>query len=391
MQGCAVLALLSGCESVKSQTASPADSSLEQPARTEAPSPTAASPWQRARVGDRVTYAFSAQQKPVGAQASQSRSGELRLEVVAVRQPWVWLKLSATHEGGRTPPHSRLSQELLLPMRAEATLPLEVPREGTESAEQATAAGRSWKALRYVNDQRLVDGPLAERVFSVEPGPLYLANGLLEAKNVLSGFGTGGEVRLRLVDVREGSESAPSTLSPAQPLGPGSWYDVRVEAEGAAPRVERTCMTAERGFVVWGAPRPAPAAGSEPCPDFRENVQVAPMENVLVDLVWQAAGESTWPPRPAAQGAGPTALPVQGKDVPVLVAEERTPMDGGGHQVMVESYAQSPWHPSLNGLSLDARFAPLASRTEQVDAKGQRTTPFRQQLMGWGQWVEATK
>lgn len=40
--------------------------------------------------------------------------------------------------------------------------------------------GRTWEAMRYVSDQRPVDGPLRTRVYANEPGPLYLTHGLLD-------------------------------------------------------------------------------------------------------------------------------------------------------------------------------------------------------------------
>lgn len=394
IQGCAVLALLAGCESPKSQSPSPTDATREQPVEAASPGKSAAS-WQRARVGDRATYAFSTRYQPLGAKDARSLSGLLALEVVAVRQPWVWMKLSFTDEAGKPLSRLFLSHELLVPLRADETQAIELPREGTSTAEQAQAAGRAWNAVRYVNDRRPVDGPLEERAFAVEPGPLYLANGLLEARNVLSGFGASGEVQLKLVEAHQGPESSPAASVPelVNPLGPGTWYTVRTENPDGGAEEARTCMSAERGFLMWRELRPVPTGRAAPCEDadFREGATVTPLEDVLVDLVWRGVQEDAWPPAPA--GAAPSTpaptrstLAVSGRDVPVLVREQ-VEIEGGVRRATT-TYAADPWHASLAGLPLEFRMGQLAVRNEEADEGGPRKPSFSLRLTGWGTWVK---
>src|SRR5687768_16987911 len=173
----AALSFLPGCESTKSSSPSPSDTQAQEPSPMQA-----ADTWKRARVGDRVTYSFSATHgsEPRGGTA-RTLGGQLTLEVVAVQQPWVWVRLAFTDEAGKPLAQTRLAKELLLPVRADTTRPLDVPHAGEATAEKPTSAGRTWEALRYVSDQRLVDGPLRTRVYANEPGPLYLTRGLLEA------------------------------------------------------------------------------------------------------------------------------------------------------------------------------------------------------------------
>lgn len=392
VQGCALLALLAGCESTKSQSPSPTDATREQPAESAAAQGKSA--WQRARVGDRATYAFATQlTSGRGNTSTKSLSGLVSLEVVAVRQPWVWLKLSFTDEAGKPLQRVALSHELLLPMRADETQQLDVPREGQATAEQTQAGGRAWNALRYVNDKRPVDGPLQERAYAVEPGPLYLANGLLEAKDVLSGFGAGGELRLALVEAHAGPESGASASLPelARPLGPGTWLEWGGETADEGPSQVRTCLGAERGVLLVRELNPAPAGRAAPCEDadFQQDTGVAPMEEVLLGLLGQATQQDTWPPG----DTGPTAAPptraplsVNGREVPALVTE--TKGEGEASTVTRETYAADPWHPSLAGLALEARLGRLAVRMESVDASGRRTPILNSRITGWGVWVK---
>jgi hypothetical protein len=167
----AALSFLPGCESTKSSSASPFDTQVQKPAAVQA-----ADAWKRARVGDRVTYSFSATQgpEPRGGGTARTLGGQLTLEVVAVQQPWVWVRLAFTDEAGKPLAQTRLAQDLLLPVRADTTRPLDVPPAGEATAESHSSASRTWEAMRYVSDQRPVDGPLRTRVYANEPGPLYL-------------------------------------------------------------------------------------------------------------------------------------------------------------------------------------------------------------------------
>ncbi|MFP2930176.1 DUF6068 family protein [Pyxidicoccus sp. 3LG] len=351
------------------------------------------SPWQRARVGDRVTYSFSANRSPLpqrgGARGeTHTVAGVVTLEVVAVEEPWVWLNLSFAGDRGAQLTQPRLSRSLVLPVRAYETRPLDVQREGTESTEQPTAAGRTWEAKRYLSDQRMADGPMKTRLYAVEPGPLYLTNGLLDASTTLSGFGDSGGYQLTLTEVRRGSSDGAGTV-PAltQPMGPGTWHDVRQDSEGTAS-VQRTCLGAERGFVLHQVG--TPASGSNPCPDFSQ-ADVIPLEEAVLSLAWEAVGQQQWPPQPAGSApAKKQTLEADAHKVPVL-AFETPDMVGATKAVRAQVYAADPWDASLAGLAHEARFQTLADSVFKLAPRGKREPAGESRLVNWGVWVPGAK
>ncbi|HVG60277.1 MAG TPA: DUF6068 family protein [Hyalangium sp.] len=389
----AALALLVGCATTPQQP--PADGTPPPPPTTEPtpgspqPPPSSdASPWQRARMGDRVVYAFSANRKP-GPGASEARiAGTLALEVVAAQFPWVWLKLSFTDEAGQALANPMLAKQLVLPMRTDATRPLDVPREGAKSAEQLSAAGRTWEAIRYIRDNRPADGPLENRLYAVSPGPLYLMNGLLSASTTLSGFGASGGSQLTLTEARQGAEGTPSAAPPSlqYPLGPGTWTDFSVNA-GGGEELQRSCMAAERGYglIVLGR---TPAAGGATCPSFAE-AEVVPLEEALLTLVGQSLEVTRWPP-PAVAPTSRGSFSAQGRSIPALTFETAETVESA-RQIRYETYAADPWNPALDGLNLAARFGMLAEGADRVEGKGQRKPTFSKKLLGWGFWVEGAK
>jgi hypothetical protein len=346
----------------------------------------AADAWKRSRVGDRVTYSFSATQgsEPRGGTA-RTLGGQLTLEVVAVQQPWVWVRLAFTDEAGKPLAQTRLAQDLLLPVRADTTRPLDVPHAGAATAESPSSAGRTWEALRYVSDQRPVDGPLRTRVYANEPGPLYLTHGLLDASTTLSGFGASGGFQLTLREFREGSASANAPVPALErPLGPGAYYDRRVDV-GPSPSVQRVCFAAERGYLLrTEGPLDAHAA---PCSDFSQ-VEPEPLEEVLMNLPWEALSSGDWPPAAASGTRG--TFTAEGRNVPALI-EQRTENVEGTPRVVSETYAAEPWAPALAGLPYEARFQPLSSGTERVVAGGKREPEGGTQLVRWGSWLGGQK
>jgi hypothetical protein len=386
----AALSLLPGCESTKSSGPSPTDTQAQPaPVRGDETS------WQRARVGDRVTYSFAAQRGGINPAERSSAprgptgnlAGQVTLEVVSVQQPWVWVRLSFTDDAGKPLPQTWLAQDLVLPVRADTTRPLDVPRQGESTAERTASAGRTWDALRYVNDQRPVDGPLQTRVYAVQPGPLYLTHGLLEAGNTLSGFGgVSGDFKFTLREFREGSadtQAAPPVLD--RPLGPGAYYDRRVDV-GPSPSVQRVCFAAERGYILrTEGPVDASAA---PCSDFSQ-VQPEPLEEVLMSLPWGALDSGDFPPAAAASGTRGT-FAVEGRDVPALTVQ-RTENVEGTQRISSETYAAEPWAPALAGLPYEARFQPLSSGTERVLAGGKRESEGGTRLVRWGTWATGSQ
>jgi hypothetical protein len=404
---CATLALGPGCKSMEPKPTPPSDGtpSPGQGAGTvstpDASSPDASgpetatpaqgtSPWQRARVGDRVTYSFSANRSRPGARGgtnvpSAAVAGVVTVEVVAVKAPWVWLGVSFSGDGGAPLPQLLLARSLVLPMRSDETRKLEATREGVQSTEQLTAAGRTWEAKRYLNDKRMVDGPQESRLYAMEPGPLYLTNGLLDASTTLAGFGVAGGSQLTLTEVRQGGADAsapPPTM--ALPMGPGTWFDIHMDS-GGTPSVMRTCMGAERGFVLR-LQSAEPASGAEPCPDFSQ-AEPVPLEEAVLSLAWEALDTQQWPPQPA--GTGPAVRGTQeldGHKVPVLQRETSEDV-GGTRGVRVVTYAADPWDGSLAGLAQEARFQALSDTLFRAPQRGKREPVDGTRLVDWGTWV----
>ncbi|WNG20227.1 DUF6068 family protein [Cystobacter fuscus] len=377
----AALSFLPGCETTKSSSPSP--SQTQEPTAMQT-----ADAWKRARVGDRVTYSFSATHgsEPRGGGTARTLGGQLTLEVVAVQQPWVWVRLAYTDEAGKPLAHPRLSQELLLPVRADTTRPLDVPHAGEATAETPSSAGRTWEAMRYVSDQRPVDGPLRTRVYANAPGPLYLTRGLLDANTTLSGFGASGGFQLTLREFREGSDGA-NTPVPAleRPLGPGAYYERSVDV-GPSPSVQRVCFAAERGYLLRTEGPIDPQTA--PCSDFSQ-AEPEPLEELLISLPWEALSSGNWPPATAASGTRGT-FTAEGRSVPALT-EQRTENVEGTSRVFSETYAAEPWAPALAGLPYEARFQPLASSTERVAAGGKRESEGGTRLVRWGTWLGGQK
>jgi hypothetical protein len=391
--GCASLALGAGCATTSQQPSS--DGTTPTPTQdgpvTTPPTPpsTTASPWQRARVGDRVVYSFSANRVPGrGVGQAAALAGRVTLEVVAVQQPWVWLKLGFTDDGGKPHANPRLTQELLLPVRMDATRSLDVPREGTESVEQPNAAGRTWEAKRYIRDNRPADGPLENRLYAVNPGPLYLTNGLLDASTTLSGFGANGGSQLTLVEARQGAEgstAAPPALE--RPFGPGAWYDIRMSMPDNNG-VQRACFSAEQGHVLR-TQGPAPAAGAEPCPSFAE-AEVVPLEESVLGLLSEAVDAPVWPPSTATGTSAKSTFAAGSRSVPALTFE--TPeSEGSTRKVRYDTYAANPWEASLAGLPFEARFRALTEGVDRLDAKGKRAPEAFTRLVDWGVWAGNAK
>jgi hypothetical protein len=336
-----------------------------------------------------VAYSLSINREPGRGLTHQATalSGNVVLEVVAVQQPWAWLKVTFTDDGGKPLANPRLAQDLLLPMRMEATRPLEVPREGTETTEQPSAAGRTWEAKRYIRDNRPADGPLENRLYAVNPGPLYLTNGLISASTTLSGFGDRGGAQLMLVEARQGAEGGTGSVPTLErPFGPGAWYDLRLNMPDNNG-VQRACFSAERGHVLR-TQGPVPAAGAEPCPSFAE-ADVVPLEESLLGLFSEAVGVQSWPP-PTTGATVRGNVNVGGRSVPAVTLETAE-SEGTTRKVRYEAYATNPWDASLSGLPLEARFRPLTEGVDVVDAKGKRTPEASSQLAGWGVWAGAAK
>ncbi|RYZ43341.1 MAG: hypothetical protein EOO71_04050 [Myxococcaceae bacterium] len=381
----AALSFLPGCESTKSSGPSPSDAQVQKSSPAQD-----ADAWKRARVGDRVVYTFSATQGPGrggGGGAARTLDGQLTLEVVSVQQPWVWVRVAFTDAAGKPLASPRLAQDLLLPVRADATRPLDVPHGGEATAERTSSAGRDWEALRYVSDQRPVDGPLRARVYANAPGPLYLTHGLLDASTESAGFHTPGGFKLTLREFREGSAEA-NAPAPAleRPLGPGAYYDRHVDV-GPAPGVQRVCFSAERGYLLRTEGPLDDAAKAAPCADFSQ-AEPEPLEEVLMSLPWEALNPADAPPANASITRG--TFSADGRSVPALT-EQSTENFEGTERVFFQTSAAEPWAPGLAGLPYEARFQPLSNSTERVVAGGKRESEGGTKIVHWGSWLAGAK
>ncbi|XHF26938.1 DUF6068 family protein [Corallococcus exercitus] len=381
----AALSFLPGCESTKSSGPSPSDTRSQDTASVQS-----TEAWARARVGDRLTYAFSAAQGPSprgGGGTASSLQGQLTLEVVAVQQPWVWVRAAFSDEAGRPLSRARLAQDLLFPVRADTTRPLDVPHGGKATAEVVSSAGRSWEAVRYVSDQRPVDGPLRTRVYANAPGPLYLMRGLIEAGTEASGFGMPGGFKLTLREVREGSAEASAPVPALErPLGPGAFYERFVDVAGTPPGVQRVCFSAERGYLLrTEGPVEANAA---PCSDFTQ-AEPEPLEELLMGLPWEVLSTGDWPPASAVSATRGT-FSAEGRDVPALIEQSSENFEGT-QRAFSQTWAAEPWAPGLAGLPYEARFQPLASSTERVVAGGKNEPEGGTRIVRWGSWLAGAK
>ncbi|WNG33167.1 hypothetical protein F0U61_05730 [Archangium violaceum] len=377
----AALSLLPGCESTKSSGPSPSDPQTQKDAPVQTQDG-----WQRARVGDRVTYAFSAKQGPAPqGGTARALSGQVTLEVEAVQQPWVWVRVTFSDEAGKPLAQTRLAQDQLIPVRADVTRPLDVPHAGEASAERPTTAGRTWEAMRYVSDQRPVDGPLRTRVYANEPGPLYLTHGLLESNTESAGFRVPGGIQVTLREFREGSGTNAAVPALDRPLGPGAYYDRRVDM-APSPSVFRVCFAAERGFLLrTEGPIDTNAA---PCSDFSQ-AEPERLEEVLLGLPFEALSAGDWPPTTAASGTRGT-FTVEERAVPAITVQ-RTETSDGTQRVYSETVAADPWGPVLSGLPYEARFRTLNEGTERVLAGGKREPEGSSRLVRWGTWLGGSK
>ncbi|MBN8471573.1 hypothetical protein JYJ95_34125 [Corallococcus exiguus] len=379
----AALSFLPGCESTKSSGPSASDTRADNAASVQA-----AEAWARARVGDRVTYSFSATRgpEPRGGGTARTVQGQLTLEVVAVQQPWVWVRAAYSDEGGKPLPQAKLAKDLLIPVRADMTRALDVPHGGTATAEVASSAGRNWEAVRYVTDQRSFDGPLRTRVYANAPGPLYLARGLIEGSTESAGFRVPGGYQLKLKEVREGSADASAPVPAMErPLGPGAYYERYVDV-GPGPGVQRVCFTAERGYLLrTEGPVEANAA---PCSDFSQ-AEPEPLEELLMGIPSEVVFTEDWPPAAAANGTRGT-FRAEGHDVPALIKQSHEDVEGT-QRAFSETYAADPWAPGLAGMPYEARFQPLANTTERVVLGGKNEPEGGTKIVRWGSWLAGQK
>lgn len=369
-----------GCASTSPTVASVPPAPIAPPA---APTPT--SPWQRARVGDGATYAFAIQRTAPRGGAPRSLQGQVLLDVVAVQPSRLWVRVAFQDEAGHPLPQAGLEHELLLPMNTGTTRALDVSPAGEPSSESLTLAGRTWRARHFERDARASDGARVMRVYALEPEAPYLTHGLLSASHETESRAASSGLQLTLTAVREGSAShppAPPTLE--RPLGPGTYYDRRVE-RGALTDLQRVCLAAERGFLL--RTEGLQDAREAPCTDFSQ-ATVGPLEEELLQLLQSGLARADVSATRASETPSPFA--VQGQELPALTVrhvEEAT----GFQRITTERFAADPWDRALSGLALEARFAPLSETTERVSPNGQQTLEDSTRLVRWGTWLDGPR
>ena len=379
----AALLLATGCVGTAPSTVPSTPSSPPSP-----PPPAVSSAdtsWQHARVGDGVTYVFSVQQTRRGDTTPRSARGQVTLDVVAVRQPWIWVRVAFLDEAGQPLALGRLDQDQVLLMSTGTTRPFVVSSRGEATSESVPLVGRTWQARRYTRNARHTEGPVITRVYATEPGPLYLTHGLLGASIDTVSHLSSGLNQLTLHALREGdarTTAAPPAME--RPLGPGTYYDRRLE-QTPTPALQRVCLAAERGFLLrTEGPLDTQAA---PCADF-SRAQPRPLEDELMS--WVSASLEPRSVLAARASATPSTFTVEDQEVPALLLQD-TSKSGDLKYITTETHAVDPWAPGLAGLAFEARFSPLAVGIERVESDDSHVDEGGSRLVRWGTWLDAAK
>ncbi|MHA7627706.1 DUF6068 family protein [Corallococcus sp. M7] len=349
--------------------------------------------WQDARVGDRVEYAFYADR--IGSRRGTSASaGQLFVEVIAVRSPWVWLFIRVTRNDRQPHPHPFLSHGFVLPMRMgqAPTNPPDPIEDGSTSTTRqwAFAAGQHWIARRISRDDSPGDGPTQHRLYATTPGPLYLTNGLIEVHFNAFGFSMSAGHSLALVSFQRGSGTVQGTPPVmGNPWGPGTWYELQEGSSTSSVRVKRVCLGAEQGYLlrkVWEKPR-----DDVRCDDF-QGAEVVSLENALINLVNDSVYIPTWPPRDYGAPL-PRKVRVQlGQESVVAFFEEAPANRGeGSYWMRSKSYPTDPWSPVLRGLPMEVRFDRLSEGLYEQPEGAPRKFYSDSRLLRWGTWVESSE
>ncbi|MBN8470185.1 hypothetical protein JYJ95_27065 [Corallococcus exiguus] len=356
------------------------------PGGTSASTPTS---WQDARVGDRVEYAFHADR--IGSRRGTSASaGQLFVEVIAVRSPWVWLFIRVTRNDRQPHPHPFLSHGFVLPMRmgqAPANPPDPIKRGTTSTTHQwAFAAGQHRIARRLARDDSPGDGPTQHRLYATTPGPLYLTNGLLEVSFFSMGYSMSAGHSLALVSFQRGTGTVQGTPPVmGNPWGPGTWYETQERASWGDVR-KQVCLGAEQGYLlrkVWEKPR-----DEVRCDDF-QGAEVVALEDALINLVNDSVYIPTWPPRDYGAPL-PRKVRVQLGQASVVAYLEEAPahQNGGASWMRSRSYPTDLWSPVLQGLPMEVRFDRLSEGVYRQSEEGAREYRSDSRLIRWGTWLE---
>ncbi|RUO94435.1 hypothetical protein D7Y11_04150 [Corallococcus sp. AB018] len=385
--GVLVLVLLMGCGTSRPRGVSTVTEA--PPGSTSGQAPTS---WQDARVGDRVEYAFHADR--VGSRRGTSASaGQLFVEVIAVRSPWVWLFIRVTRNDRQPHPHPFLSHGFVLPMRmgqAPENPPDPIEDGSTSTTRQwAFAAGQHWSARRLARDDSPGDGPTQHRLYATTPGPLYLTNGLLEVSFSSMGYSMSAGHQLALVSFQRGSGTVQGTPPVmGNPWGPGTWYETLERASWGDVR-KRVCLGAEQGYLlrkVWEKPQ-----DEVRCDDF-QGAEVVALEDALISLVNKSVYIPTWPPRDYGAPL-PRKVRVQLGQASVVayLDEARADHWEDSPWLRSRSYPIDLWSPVLQGLPMEVRFDRLSEGVYRQSEGGAREYRSDSRLIRWGTWLEESQ
>lgn len=382
-----VLVLLMGCGTSRPRGVSTVTEA--PPGSTSGQAPTS---WQGARVGDRVEYAFHADR--VGSRRGTSASaGQLFVEVIAVRSPWVWLFIRVTRNDRQPHPHPFLSHGFVLPMRmgqAPENPPDPIEDGSTSTTRQwAFAAGQHWSARRIARDDSPGDGPTQHRLYATTPGPLYLTNGLLEVSFSSMGYSMSAGHQLALVSFQRGSGTVQGTPPVmGNPWGPGTWYETLERASWGDVR-KRVCLGAEQGYLlrkVWEKPQ-----DEVRCDDF-QGAEVVALEDALISLVNKSVYIPTWPPRDYGAPL-PRKVRVQLGQASVVAYFDEARADHWEDSPWLRSrsYPIDLWSPVLQGLPMEVRFDRLSEGVYRQSEGGAREYRSDSRLIRWGTWLEESQ
>ncbi|NNB86442.1 DUF6068 family protein [Corallococcus exiguus] len=381
------LVLLMGCGTSRPRGVSTVTEA--PPGSTSGQAPTS---WQDARVGDRVEYAFHADR--VGSRRGTSASaGQLFVEVIAVRSPWVWLFIRVTRNDRQPHPHPFLSHGFVLPMRmgqAPANPPDPIESGSTSTTRLwAFAAGQHWSVQRIARDDSPGDGPTQHRLYATTPGPLYLTNGLLEVSFSSMGYSMSAGHQLALVSFQRGSGTVQGTPPVmGNPWGPGTWYETLERASWGDVR-KRVCLGAEQGYLlrkVWEKPQ-----DEVRCDDF-QGAEVVALEDALISLVNKSVYIPTWPPRDYGAPL-PRKVRVQlgQESVVAYLDEARADHWEDSPWLRSRSYPIDLWSPVLQGLPMEVRFDRLSEGVYRQSEGGAREYRSDSRLIRWGTWLEESQ
>lgn len=332
--------------------------------------------WSRPRVGDSVRYLVERRVSDlddVGKAHEDRLDMSVDAEVAAVQGGTVWVKLSPRRpDGGRFSDPWR-GRDLLLPMPAAlgpGAEPVPPPFVREEALE---AAGRRWDCrVERRSNPRRPEGTFIEYWTADDPG-LYLSRGVVRQRASLREGGRTGTVTVTLQAMRRGRSGAKGSVPQGLPsyLEDGMWTNTELTTIKGSQR--RLRVRAGAGWIVE-----TKEAGVGRLPPSTEQ-----RTRRLSDLMDELSGSwRRWQEKSRLESEGPAEEPLRFKTGEVRALKRVWAWTGrkdGVRSANTEFHAADPWDKALDGLSYEARFAPmrvLGGRAEkQVELE---------RLSGWG-------